>query len=299
MEGSRIYRYGVNYMPDETKSKVLIVDDEPMNVELLQAYLGSEYVTFSAYNGKEALAKVNEEKPDILLLDVMMPEMNGYDVCKLIRSAEGTQLLPVVMVTALSNREDRIRGVEAGADDFLIKPVDKVELTARIRSLLRIKHLHNSLQQEKDKLEMQNRVRSVLTRIIPTLFKTIPLEQKNMIIHQMTNMVVESMLEGLMGHEGIKSKENPLGNACCMLMNQLGGSFESKPNAENHNSFYLKGTRCPWGAQEAQLNPVLCNLTRGAFARLAERIDYEMDVEVLSTMGNGDEQCIFRFSKQG
>jgi DNA-binding response OmpR family regulator len=269
-----------------------------MNVELLQAYLGSEYMTVSASNGKEALAKVNEEKPDILLLDVMMPEMNGYDVCKLIRSAEGTQLLPVVMVTALSNREDRIRGVEAGADDFLIKPVDKVELTARIRSLLRIKHLHNSLQQEKDKLEMQNRVRSVLTRMIPTLFKTIPLEQKNMIIHQMTNMVVESMLEGLMGYEGINSKDNPLGDACCMLMNQLGGSFEPKPNAENHNSFYLKGTRCPWGAQEAQLNPVLCNLTRGAFARLAERIDYEMDVEVLSTMGNGDEECIFRFSKQ-
>ncbi|WP_298685247.1 methanogen output domain 1-containing protein, partial [uncultured Methanomethylovorans sp.] len=280
-------------MADQPKPKVLIVDDEPMNVELLQAYLGSEYVTVSASNGKEALTKVNEEKPDILLLDIMMPEMNGYDVCKLIRSAEGTQLLPVVMVTALSNREDRIRGVEAGADDFLIKPVDKVELTARIRSLLRIKHLHNSLQQEKDKLEMQNRVRSVLTRIIPTLFKTIPLEQKNMIIHQMTNMVVESMLEGLIGYEDIKSKENPLGDACCMLMNQLGGSFESKPNAENHNSFYLKGTRCPWGAQEAQLNPVLCNLTRGAFARLAERIDYEMDVEVLSTMGNGDEQCIF------
>ncbi|OPY19452.1 MAG: response regulator PleD [Methanomethylovorans sp. PtaU1.Bin093] len=299
MEGSRIYRYGVNYMADQPKPKVLIVDDEPMNVELLEAYLGSEYVTVSASNGKEALTKVNEEKPDILLLDIMMPEMNGYDVCKLIRSAEGTQLLPVVMVTALSNREDRIRGVEAGADDFLIKPVDKVELTARIRSLLRIKHLHNSLQQEKDKLEMQNRVRSVLTRIIPTLFKTIPLEQKNMIIHQMTNMVVESMLEGLIGYEDIKSKENPLGDACCMLMNQLGGSFESKPNAENHNSFYLKGTRCPWGAQEAQLNPVLCNLTRGAFARLAERIDYEMDVEVLSTMGNGDEQCIFRFSKQG
>lgn len=289
----------MNYMADQPKPKVLIVDDEPMNVELLEAYLGSEYVTVSASNGKEALTKVNEEKPDILLLDIMMPEMNGYDVCKLIRSAEGTQLLPVVMVTALSNREDRIRGVEAGADDFLIKPVDKVELTARIRSLLRIKHLHNSLQQEKDKLEMQNRVRSVLTRIIPTLFKTIPLEQKNMIIHQMTNMVVESMLEGLIGYEDIKSKENPLGDACCMLMNQLGGSFESKPNAENHNSFYLKGTRCPWGAQEAQLNPVLCNLTRGAFARLAERIDYEMDVEVLSTMGNGDEQCIFRFSKQG
>lgn len=151
---------------------MLIADDEPMNVELLQAYLGSEYVTISAYNGKEALAKVKEEKPDILLLDIMMPEMNGYEVCKLIKADEDTKFLPVVMVTALSNREDRIRGLEAGADDFLIKPVDKIELTARIRSLLRIKHLNYSLQQEKDKLEMQNRVRSVLTRIIPTLFKT-------------------------------------------------------------------------------------------------------------------------------
>lgn len=287
-------------MPDDTRrSKVLIVDDEPMNVELLQAYLSSEYVTVSAYNGKEALEKINGEKPDILLLDIMMPEMNGYDVCKLIKSAEDTKFLPVVMVTALSNREDRIRGVEAGADDFLIKPVDKVELTARIRSLLRIKHLHSSLQQEKDKLEMQNRVRSMLTRIIPTIFKIIPLEQKNMIVHQMTNMVVESMLESLMGYEDINSKDNPLGEACCMLMNQLGGSFESKPNAEDNNSFCLKGSSCPWGAQEAQLNPILCNLTRGAFARLAERIDYDMDIEVLSTIGNGDEQCIFRFSKQG
>lgn len=285
-------------MPDEPKSKVLIVDDEPLNVELLQAYLGSEYVTVSAFNGKEALSKVNEEKPDIVLLDVMMPEMNGYEVCKLIRASEGTKLLPVVMVTALSNREDRIKGVEAGADDFLTKPVDKVELIARIRSLLRIKYLHSSLQQEKDKLEMQNRVRSVLTRIIPTLFKTVPLEQKNMIIHQITNMVVESMLEGLMGLEDLKNKSNPLGDACCLLMNHLGGSFESRPNAEDSDSFYLKGSRCPWGAQEAQLNPILCNLTRGAFARLSERINDEMDIEVLSTMGNGDEQCIFRFSKQ-
>ncbi|WP_214045559.1 methanogen output domain 1-containing protein [Methanomethylovorans sp.] len=284
-------------MPEEKKSKVLIADDEPMNVELLQAYLGSEYVTISAYNGKEALAKVKEEKPDILLLDIMMPEMNGYEVCKLIKADEDTKFLPVVMVTALSNREDRIRGVEAGADDFLIKPVDKVELTARIRSLLRIKHLHYSLQQEKDKLEMQNRVRSVLTRIIPTLFKTIPLEQKNMIIHQMTNMVVESVLEDLIESEDISNREKPLGDACCTLMNQLGGRFEPKPNTEDITSFYLIGSRCPWGAQEAQLNPILCNITRGAFERLAERIDYDTDIEVLSTIGNGDEHCIFKFSK--
>lgn len=285
-------------MPDEPKSKVLIVDDEPMNVELLQAYLGSEYVTVSASNGKEALEKVNEEKPDIVLLDIMMPEMNGYEVCKLIKTGEVTKFLPVVMVTALSNREDRIKGVEVGADDFLIKPVDKVELTARIRSLLRIKHLHSSLQLEKDKLEMQNRVRSVLTRIIPTLFKTVPLEQKNMIIHQMTHMVVESMLEDLVDKD-LNTKNNPLGESCCMLMNQLGGSFEFKHNPQEDTSFYLKGIKCPWGAQEAQLNPILCNLTRGAFARLAERIDDEVAIEVLSTMGNGDEECIFKLSKQG
>jgi DNA-binding response OmpR family regulator len=285
-------------MPDEPKSKVLIVDDEPMNVELLQAYLGSEYDTVSASNGTEALEKVNEEKPDIVLLDIMMPEMNGYEVCKIIKTSEVTKFLPVVMVTALSNREDRIKGVEVGADDFLIKPVDKVELTARIRSLLRIKHLHSSLQQEKDKLEMQNRVRSVLTRIIPTLFKTVPLEQKNMIIHQMTHMVVESMLEDLVDKD-LNTKNNPLGESCCMLMNQLGGSFEFKHNPQEDTSFYLKGIKCPWGAQEAQLNPILCNLTRGAFARLAERIDDEVAIEVLSTMGNGDEECIFKLSKQG
>ncbi|WP_321418970.1 methanogen output domain 1-containing protein [uncultured Methanomethylovorans sp.] len=283
-------------MPDEPKSKVLIIDDEPMNVELLQAYLGSEYVTVSASDGKEALVKVSEEKPDIILLDVMMPEMNGYEVCKLIKADEVTKFLPVVMVTALSNREDRIKGVEAGADDFLIKPVDKVELTARIKSLLRIKHLHSSLQQEMDKLEMQNRVRSVLTRIIPTLFKTVPSEQKSMIIHQMTNMVVDSMLEGLMD-EDIESKNNSLGEVSCMLLNQLGGSFEFKSDPEDNASFYVVGTKCPWGAQEAQLNPILCNLTRGVIVRLTERIGDEVDLEVLSTMGNGDEKCIFKLIK--
>lgn len=288
-------------MPDEPKFKVLIVDDEPMNVELLQAYLGAEYVVISAFNGKEALQKVNEEKPDIVLLDIMMPGMNGYDVCKQLKCREATQLLPVVMVTALSNRDDRIRGVEAGADDFLIKPVDKVELSARIRSLLRIRYLHSSLEQEKHKLEMQNRVRSVLTRIIPTLFKTVPVEQKNMIVHQMSNMVVESMLEDLIDHEGINNSNNKntsLGDVCCLLMNQLGGVFETEPGKEDSTSFCIKGTRCPWGAQEAQLNPILCNLTRGAFSRLAERINGEMDMEVLETMGNGDRQCMFRFSMQ-
>ena len=288
-------------MPDEPKFKVLIVDDEPMNVELLQAYLGAEYVAISAFNGKEALQKVNEEKPDIVLLDIMMPGMNGYDVCKQLKCREATQLLPVVMVTALSNRDDRIRGVEAGADDFLIKPVDKVELSARIRSLLRIRYLHSSLEQEKHKLEMQNRVRSVLTRIIPTLFKTVPVEQKNMIVHQMSNMVVESMVEDLMDHQGLNNSNNEntsLGDVCCLLMNQLGGVFEIEPGKEDSTSFFIKGTRCPWGAQEAQLNPILCNLTRGAFSRLAERINGEMDMEVFETMGNGDRQCMFRFSMQ-
>ncbi len=121
-------------------ARVLVVDDILPNVKLLEAKLASEYYeVLTATSGAEALEKVRTESPDIVLLDVMMPEMDGFEVCEQIKSDEAYAHIPVVMVTALTDAADRVRGLEAGADDFLSKPLNDTALMARVRSLVRLK----------------------------------------------------------------------------------------------------------------------------------------------------------------
>ncbi|MDX1483814.1 MAG: PleD family two-component system response regulator [Alphaproteobacteria bacterium] len=121
-------------------ARVLVVDDLPTNVKVLEAKLTAEYFTvITATSGEEALAAAKESAPDIILLDVMMPEMDGFEVCRRLKADTETAHIPVVMVTALSDVSDRVMGLEAGADDFLTKPVNDITLFARIRSLARIK----------------------------------------------------------------------------------------------------------------------------------------------------------------
>ena len=121
-------------------ARVLVVDDILPNVKLLEAKLSSEYYNvLTATNGEEALKRVENDRPDIVLLDVMMPGMDGFEVCRLIKANPAVAHIPVVMVTALTDAQDRVRGLEAGADDFLSKPVNDTALMARVRSLVRLK----------------------------------------------------------------------------------------------------------------------------------------------------------------
>jgi two-component system cell cycle response regulator len=128
-------------------ARVLVVDDIPANVKLLEARLGAEYFEVSTANsGEQALAKIAKEAPDIVLLDVMMPGMDGFEVCRRIKTNPESAHLPVVMVTALDQVSDRIQGLEAGADDFLTKPVNDLALFARVRSLVRLKTMVDELR---------------------------------------------------------------------------------------------------------------------------------------------------------
>ena len=128
------------------ESKILVVDDNEQNLELLVAYLetlGCPVVT--AVDGVDALDKVAAEKPDLILLDIMMPRMSGFEVCRKIKSDPTTRDTPVIMVTALNELTDIERGVESGTDDFITKPVNRLELTTRVKSLLRVRHLKSEL----------------------------------------------------------------------------------------------------------------------------------------------------------
>ena len=146
---------------------VLVVDDNPQNVELLEAYLVPEkYDVVTASDGLEALARVEEALPDIVLLDVMMPNMNGYEVCQRLKEDDRTRFIPIVMITALKELEDKIRSIEAGADDFLTKPFNKLELLTRIKSLIRVKGLHDELEQSFLALKELEQTKDNLTQLI-------------------------------------------------------------------------------------------------------------------------------------
>ncbi len=141
-----------------TPAKILVVDDVPKNVKLLVDLLTAKgYSAVSASSGREALAKVEAEQPDLVLLDVVMPEMSGYEVCRKIRENPATEILPVVMVTALDPGEERTKGLDSGADDFLTKPINQAELLARVRSLLRIKELYGTIQTQAAQLSEWNK----------------------------------------------------------------------------------------------------------------------------------------------
>lgn len=128
-------------------ARVLVVDDLEPNVKLLEAKLRAEYFdVLGAYSGTEAIERATQEQPDIILLDVMMPGMDGFEACRQLKAAPETMHIPVVMVTALEQQADRVAGLEAGADDFLTKPVEDLALFARVRSLTRLKMMTDELR---------------------------------------------------------------------------------------------------------------------------------------------------------
>jgi CheY-like chemotaxis protein len=126
---------------------ILVVDDDQQNLELVQAYLEDiECETVAARDGIEALELVAGAKPDLILLDVMMPKMSGFEVCRRLKNNPDTSDIPVIMVTALNEFGDIERGIDSGTDDFVSKPINKLELLTRIRTMLKLKHLTDRLQ---------------------------------------------------------------------------------------------------------------------------------------------------------
>lgn len=134
---------------DALTGKILIADDNEQNRELLEAYLSDEgHEILMAADGQQTVEVTRKENPDVILLDIMMPKLSGYEVCQTLKADEKTRRIPILMVTALKEYGDIQKAVDAGADDFLTKPVHRLELKTRVRSLLRVRHLTN----ERDRL---------------------------------------------------------------------------------------------------------------------------------------------------
>jgi CheY-like chemotaxis protein/class 3 adenylate cyclase len=151
---------------NEHQATILVVDDEVKNVKLMEALLLPRgYRIITAGHGEEALQRVSQERPDLILLDVMMPIMDGFEACKRLKDDPETRLIPVVIMTALGQVEDRVKGIEAGADDFLTKPVHRDELLARIRTSLRLK------QTIDHKMSVLQGIQEYLTKFVPQSVK--------------------------------------------------------------------------------------------------------------------------------
>jgi len=155
-------------------ARILIVDDEERNVKLLRGMIASEkYEVDTASGGQEALDYLKSNKPDLILLDVMMPDIDGFEVCRHLKADEDTRIIPVLMVTALMEKEHRVKAMQVGADDFLSKPVDRTELLVRVKSLLRIKAFQDKLFEsnrqitaKNERLEELERTKEELTHMV-------------------------------------------------------------------------------------------------------------------------------------
>lgn len=267
------------------RNKILAVDDEPVNIELIRGILENDYEIIPACSGREALERISSDKPDIVLLDIMMPEVNGYEVCRKIKQADSTRFTPVVMVTALSGIEDKVKAIEAGADDFLTKPISRIELIARVRSLLKAKYFHDQLVKSKEKIEAQNDFKTVMANILPLLLQYIPPDKKTEIIQQMGRHV-EALVWQKYIHELPGSAEQTA-SISCSIMNRLGGCFSIGSVEEKYYTIINK--KCPWGDN---INPVLCMLTKAIFARIGVRVFNDIDIDIKKTIASGDGECL-------
>lgn len=138
--------------------RILIADDNPANVDILSARLESQgYEIVTAFDGADALAKAREQLPDLILLDVMMPKMDGFSVCRELKGDATLPFMPIILVTAKTESEDIVAGLDAGGDEYLAKPVDHAALVARVRSILRIKDMHDTIESQSEELLRWNR----------------------------------------------------------------------------------------------------------------------------------------------
>ncbi|MFO7760639.1 MAG: response regulator [Thermodesulfobacteriota bacterium] len=196
--------------------KILCADDEINNLNILESMLTPKgYEVITAADGIEALSYIDKHKVDLVLLDIVMPEMDGFEVCRRIKSEKNLINIPVIMITGLTSRKDRIKGIEAGAEEFLSKPFDKTEVLARIKMLLKVKDLHDQLSQARENLEQQVKTR---TQELQKAYEELQASQKKL-LHQEKLATIGHLAAGIV-HE-IKNPTSYIGGNLKILGDYL------------------------------------------------------------------------------
>ncbi len=237
--------------PEQRAAKILIVDDNKENLNLVAYFLKPQnYNIVTAMDGFEALQKVESEKPDIILLDIMLPKIDGFQVCERIKKNPDTKFIPIIMITALKELKDKIHSLEVGADDFISKPFENVELLARVKSLLRLKQYHDELMNTNKELEEKNRQLIRLNQFKEDLSHLIVHDMKNplFVIQGNLQMMTMGMDEATsaMLKKYVDRIERSSQNLLRMVMNLIDiskiedGTMELSLESGNFNELVIK-----------------------------------------------------------
>ena len=272
---------------------VLIVDDDDRNLRLIRMILSQqEYTIICASSGSEALAVVEESMPDIVLLDIMMPEIDGFEVCKQLKSNEHTRHIPIIMVTALQEKEHRIRAMDAGADDFICKPIDQTELLIRVKSLLRLKMYYDRMQKSLDELFDKNRKLEELEAQKEYL--------THMIVHDMRNplnainMSTELLLRrDNSGHDKLNVLLNTCKRSCTDLEQMIQNILDVRMMEDNKLELKQSSVTLTSIIEEVQrqfqlkMDDSRITLTKGEMSNVPElHADYEIVKRVVANLLN-------------
>ncbi len=299
------------------KPKILIVDDEKKNTKLFKAMLKHEdYQIIENFSGEQALKTVDVVNPDLILLDVMMPGIDGFKVCRKLKQAEKTKIIPIVMVTALSEKEHRLKALEVGADDFLSKPVDTSELLVRVKSLLRIKTYHDELwasnreiaeqneklrelEQTKEGLthmivhDLNNPLSSIMGKIELVLLEKQDLSQKHLCsmtacleyCRDLKNMIL-SLLEIHKLEEGKLKPDSKMTNITELIKEVMGQSAFKAKQHQVQLSANGSGDLCMVNLDRDLIKRVLTNLLSNAIRHTPAGGSVKLKTDLLNTKGS-------------
>jgi two-component system sensor histidine kinase/response regulator len=209
-------------MSDEKNQKILIIEDNQENIDLLLYFLKPQgYEVLTATDGERGLQLAQQENPHIILLDIMLPKLDGFAVCEKLKSDPQTKFIPIIMITALKDMKDKIRSLEVGADDFITKPFENVELLARVKSLLRLKEYHDQLQEKNQQLALTNETLLQMDKFKEDLTNLIVHDMKNPLFVIQGNLQMMEMTMGSMSMDNLKKYTNRIERGVQQLLRMV------------------------------------------------------------------------------